>query len=274
MNWDHETLILLGLSEFEITILQCLKTPKQLKEISEETCLVRTSVAYNLKGLIKRKIVHQIKFGKRYRYIALLPHQFSLKLQDAIDEVFARQDEQKGVRIKTNKENEFIIHIGPREIVPAFKRIALEIKNDRVKAIQHHRSFNDQVEVATPKQVVDFNQAIIQNKIIVDGILNEGAYKAYYEEIKGNPEKFKAQIKSLEGRMSDYSTFPDNYFNYDAEIWIFKTTTLIINWKEKVAIEITNESMTNFLREMFEYVKRSSKKIDHNEVMRGLLGRV
>ena len=71
--------------------------------------------------------------------------------------------------------------------------------------------------------------------------------------------------------MADYSTFPDDRFNNHAEIWIFKTTTLVINWKEKVAIEIVNSDITNFVREMYEYVKDNSKKIDHNEMMRSLI---
>ena len=60
----------------------------------------------------------------------------------------------------------------------------------------------------------------------------------------------------------------------DCELWLFKSTTLLINWHEEVAIEITNQSMTPFLRDMFEFVKSGGKKIDHNKVMKGVLERV
>lgn len=271
MDWQQKTLSYLSLSDLEIRILESLKTAQNLVEIAEITKIPRTSVAYNLKGLVKRKIVTQVKFGKRYRYIALTPEQFIQKLQETIDETQIKNDAKKGARIKTTPKDEFIIHVGAREIIPAFTRIAFENKNERVKAIQHHRSFNDQVKVASPELIAQFNDSIIKNHIIVDGILNEGAYKSYFEEMKADPQRMK-EIKSLEGRMSDYSVFPDDRFNYDAEIWIFKTTTAIINWKEKVAIEITNENMTGFLKEMFEYVKHSSKKIDHNKMMREMFG--
>ena len=73
--------------------------------------------------------------------------------------------------------------------------------------------------------------------------------------------------------MADYTVFSDEFFNYDAEIWIFKTTTLIINWKEEVAIEITNANMTGFLKDMFEFVKVGGSKLDHNKAMRDLLAK-
>lgn len=274
MDWNLKTLASLGLSNVEIELLQTLSTAKSTSDIGIETKIPRTSVAYTIKGLIKRRLIQQIKYGKRYRYIALTADQFTHEIQSLVDDVQVQKDKKKGVRVKTAKDDEFVVHVGVGEIVPAFKRIAHECRNERVKAIQHHRSYNDQVEVATPEQVVEFNNAIIKNNIIIEGMLNEGAYASYSREIKTNPQKFGKEIKSLEGRMSDYAVFPDNRFDYDAEIWIFKTTTLVINWKDKVAMEVTNKSMTSFFKDMYEYVKASSKKIDHNKQIREIVGQV
>ncbi len=212
--------------------------------------------------------------GKRRFYTAITAEELSQKLKQTLDNIEIANRNKKGTKIKLSPKDEFIIHVGPEEIVPAFKRIALDLANDRVKAIQHHTSFNDQAEIATPKQIIAFNQAIIKNKIIIDGMLNESAYTSYASEIKSDPAKFKAHIETLGGRMADYAVFPDTVFNHHAEIWIFKTTTLIINWRDKVAIEITNDNMTNLLRDMFEYVKHSSKKIDHNKLMQELVAKI
>lgn len=73
--------------------------------------------------------------------------------------------------------------------------------------------------------------------------------------------------------MADYTVFPDNFFNHETEIWIFKTTTLIINWYEEVAIEITNAHMTKFFKDMFEFVKAGGRKLDHNKAIRELLSK-
>lgn len=274
MNWNQSHLKILDLSEFETKILQSLHSMKSINETVGETEIIRTSISYNLKKLIRRGLVQKIRAGKRYRYIALSPTQLTYQLKNCIDEIQFNNSSLKGVRIKTNKKDEFVIHIGPQEIVPAFKRIAHENKNERIKAIQHHISFNDIVETATPEQIVDFNKAIIKNHIIIEGILNKSAYKSYIDEIISDAKKNKKVIESLSGRMADYYVFPDKRFMSHAEIWIFNATTLIINWKESVAIEITNENMTSFLREMFEYVKDSCEKIDHNEAMRQIIKKV
>ena len=271
MIWNKNTLSILNLSEMEIAILNTLQQPHNIQEIAGITALSRTGINYAIKRLLKDELIDYHLQGKRKFYTAISAEDLMKKLSSTIDNIQIASARKKGTKIKLSPKDEFIIHVGPGEIVPAFKRIALELKNERVKAIQHHMSFNDQVEAASPKQIEDFNQAIIRNKIIIDGLLNESSYVDYAQEIIKDPEKFKKQIESLGGRMADYAVFPDNIFKHHAEIWFFKTTTLLINWKDAVAIEITNEDMTNLLRDMFEYVKQSSRKIDHNKFMRELL---
>ncbi len=267
MIWQQSELKFLGLTPLETTILESLTEPRNPSDIARLTGEVRTSVAYNLNRLVERGLVERITTGKRKLYVARSPADLRLMMQRASDSIGAHTH---GARIKTAQEDEFIIHVGADEIVPAFVRIVLEIKNDRVKAIQHHRSYTDQVTVLTKEQAVTFNEAIIKNKIIVDGLLNENAYTEYEKKIRKSPESYRAQIETLGGRMADYGVFPDGVFDVHAEIWIFKTTTLIINWKDKIAIEITNRNMTGLMRDMFEYVKSGSRKIDHNEMMREL----
>ncbi len=271
MMWDKKILKMLGLSDVSIELLRSMSTAKSLSHVAKETGIPRTSVAFTLKELLERKLVNQVKFGKRYRYIALTQQQFVLELQNIIDEVTIATETKKGARIKTAKENEFIIHVGPKEIIPTFARIASLNKNERIKAIQHHRSYLDQIHKLTPEQFRSFNKSIIDNHLVVDGILNEGAYDSYEKEITSDPQRYKESTKTLEGRMADYTVFPNDRFNYDSEIWIFKDTTLIINWHEDVAIEIINKNMTGFMREMFEYVKAGGKKVDHNKMIREVL---
>jgi predicted transcriptional regulator len=269
MNWQQPGLKFLGLTRLETTILETLTEPRNPSDVARIAKVVRTSVNYNLKQLVHRGLVERITTGKRHLYVARSPADLRSMMQRASDSIGAHTH---GVRIKTAQEDEFIIHVGADEIVPAFVRIVLEIKNDRVKAIQHHRSYTDQVAVLTKEQAVTFNEAIIKNKIIVDGLLNENAYSEYEKKIRRDPESYRAQIETLGGRMADYGVFPDGVFDVHAEIWIFKTTTLVINWKDKIAIEITNTNMTGLIRDMFEYVKSGSRKIDHNEMMRELAG--
>ena len=272
MNWTQDSYKILGLDKTETAILNVLNTAKNIQTIAKDSKISRTGTVYCVKKLQERGLINHTRFGKRKLYLAITEKEIANNLQQISDTIKIGNLNKKGVRIKTSKENEFVIHVGVNEIIPAYVRIASTNKNERIKAIQHHDSWNELLKKVPPKQLQQFNQSLIDNHIILDGILNEGAYNSYVAELKTNKtEEFKKSLESLTGRMADYNFFPDNFFKYDAEIWIFKSTTMIINWHEEVAIEITNSSMTNFLKDMFEFVKAGTRKINHNETMRKVL---
>ena len=274
MNWRRKSLRILGLTDSEIVVLESLTLAKSMQDIKRLSGLSRTGIKYVLEKLMEKEMVERVKVGKRFIYIAISKKELSQKFKEIFDEVNIEAGNLHGARIKTSKENEFIIHVGAKEIVPAYQRIASMNKNERIKAIQHHKSWNELLDKVSKDQLIDFNRSIVKNHLILDGMLNESAYDSYLKEIKTDPSKNRDAIESLSGRMADYTVFPNNFFNYHCEIWLFKTTTLLINWHEEVAIEITNENMTLFLRDMFEFVKIGGKKIDHNRVIREVLGKV
>jgi sugar-specific transcriptional regulator TrmB len=267
MQWNSSEFKLLALNEIEIKILENLNIDRNPTELAGLTKEPRTSINYNLKKLIKRGLVSKIKDGKRYRYV--LNHKENIR-DNFFDSLNHLGIESKGFHTKTKYGDQVIVYVGADEIIPAFNRIAFNNRNERVKAIQHYKSFAGQILLAKD-EITAFNKAIIDNKIIIDGMLNESAYESYYQKIKNDPINFKKQVESLGGRMADYHVFPNDRFNYYSEIWIFETTTMLINWHNKIAVEIKNEDITFFLKDMFEYVKESSRKIDHNKAMSEML---
>lgn len=271
MKLNEELIKILGIRKTQNKILTALFEAKTIPEIVGMTGISRTGVVYELKNLQHKEFVKRIKYGKRYVYIAVSDDEFYGLMQHAIDEFKLKDNHIKGARVKTSHENEFIIHVGLKEILPAYQRIASKNRNTRIRAIQHNRSWSELNKKITPEQLIDFNHAIIKNKIILDGMLNEGSYDSYKKEIIQNPQKHKAIVESLGGRMADYTIFQDTFFNCDSEIWIFKNTALIINWKEEIAVEITNQNITKFLTDMFEFVKMGGKKIDHNKMVERIL---
>ena len=270
MNTSQRLYKLLGLSPTEQLIMQALSATRSINTIKSLTNISRTGIQYCLTSLLRRELIRTVKNGKRTNYVALSEIEIVDKIQHETASL-SSQKNKKGARIKTQSNNEFVIHIGTKEIIPAYERIALEHKNERIRAIQHHRSYSELSKKLSPSQLISFNKSIISNNLIIDGMLNKSAYQAYKKEMGSDPKKYKASIKSLEGRMADYTFFPDNLFDQDAELWIFKDTSLIINWHEEVAMEITNPSITAFLKDMFEYVKKNGQKIDHNKAMKEIL---
>jgi hypothetical protein len=180
--------------------------------------------------------------------------------------------ERKSVQIRLSKESQFTIHVGLPEVIDAYSRIASANKSTRIKAIQSNKSWNTIVEKLAPEQLIQFNKSVIDNDLIIDGILQDNYYDQYAEYLRHNPQEISTDTaKSLTGRMADYTLVPKQYFDVYSEIWIFNTTVIIINWYEEVAIEIINPEMMSFLRDMFEFVKLGGKKVNHEEAMRKVL---
>jgi predicted transcriptional regulator len=262
---------ILDLSKLEHRVLEYLFEARSIQQIASGTGFSRTGIKYALKSMIDKGFVQKIKYGKRSLYVSVTKEELSRKIQDIADELVFSGRGLKGVKLRTSKRDEFIIHVGTEEILPAYSRISSMNKNERIKAIQHHRSWVQLTDKITQEQLEEFNNNIIKNKIILDGMLNESAYKSYAKEIVANPKKHKKGVKSLKGRMADYTVFPDKYFDYDAELWMFKNTALVISWKEEIAIEITNKNITSFLKDMFEFVKMQGRKIDHNKMIEEII---
>lgn len=272
MNWTNKSLSFLDLDSVETKVLESLAQAKTHQEVATEIKIPRTTAAFKTNNLLKKGLVLSIKNGKRFRYISLTESQLSDKLQNIIGEIRATASDRKGAQIRLSKESEFIIHVGTKEIIPAYERIASMSQDERIKAIQGIKSWKALLEKISPAQLIRFNQAVIENNLIIDGIVQKSSYKVYGEMIRKDPKAQKETAESLIGRMADYVFVPDNFFDVSSEIWLFKSTAFIINWEQEVAVEIINADIMSFLRNMFEFVKIAGTKIDHNEAMRQLLG--
>jgi hypothetical protein len=272
MNWSNKSLSFLNLNETEIKILAALEQVKTFQEVAHTIDIPRTTVAFITKKLIHRNIVLPVRNGKRFRYIAITEEQLRSNLLSVIGEIESTASERKGSQVKISKESEFTVYAGIKEIIPAHERIASLNANQRVYAIQPNKSWMNLHKKLSPPQLIKFNESIRKNKIILEAVLQENAYKLYGLFFKDNKQALQAVAESFTDRMTDYGTVPEKFFDYHAEIWIFKSTVMIINWEEEVAIEIINQNITGFIKDMFEIVKNNSKKIDHNQAMRDILG--
>ncbi|MBP9701953.1 MAG: hypothetical protein KBD47_03185 [Candidatus Pacebacteria bacterium] len=272
MNWNNKSLSFLNLNETEIDILTSLEQVKTFQEVAHTIDIPRTTVAFITKRLIHRNLVLPVKNGKRFRYIAITEEQLRSNLLSVIGEIESTASERKGSQVKISKESEFTVYAGIKEIIPAHERIASLNVDQRIYAIQPNKSWINLHKKLSAAELIRFNESIKKNRIILEGILQENAYKLYGIFFKKDPKALRAIVESFTGRMADYGTVPERFFDYHAEIWIFKSTVMIINWEEEVAIEIINQNITGFVKDMFEIVKNNSKKIDHNQAMRDILG--
>src|SRR3989344_87981 len=275
MNWLNKSLSFLGLNNKEVRVLNSLQSVKSHKTVAEEIGFPRTTVAFIVKNLIKKGLVLPIRHGKRFLYVSLNEEQLLGRLKQMMGEMNATANERKGAQIRISKESQFTIHVGLKEVIEAYSRIATMNKDTRIKAIQSYKSWITIVEKLGAEGLIKFNQLVRDNNLIIDGILQDKYYEWYGEYLKEHPERVSIDTaESLGKRMADYTLVPSEFFNVYSEIWIFSTTVIIINWHDEVAMEITNNQMMSFLRDMFEFVKIGGKKINHEEKLREMLEKV
>lgn len=253
-------------------VLDCLDIAKKHRDLAIELEVPRTTIAFTIKRLVKKGLVTPITQGKRFRYIALTEKQLIQKLEHTINGVRQTIKERKGAQIKVSKASQFSIYVGLNEILPAHERIVSLNSKERVFAIQPNKSWMNLHKKLSPTQLISFNNAIRENKIILEAIIQENAYKLYKIFFKKDPDMLRGIAESFTDRMADYTLIPEEFLDYHTELWLFKTTVLFINWEEEVAIEIQNPDIMYFVKDMFEIIKGAGVKIDHNRVMRELLG--
>ena len=271
MNWNDKTLNFLHLHQKEKDILRALSSAKSTQEASKQLPYPRTTVAFTIKNLMKRGLIYPLKHGKRLLYVSLTEKELLSKFNEASEQISVQSQNKKGARIKTTKGNEYSVHVGVDEILVAFEKITLLNKDERVKAIQSNASWKLQHKKLSIEGEVRFNNAIKNNKIIMEAIIESNAYKIFAETYKDDLAVLKELSKSFEGRMADYTAAPLGYFSHSAELFIFKSTILFINWEEEIAIEITNQDIFRFMCDLFTIAKNSGRKIDHNKEIRNIL---
>lgn len=275
MNWSNKSLSFLGLGKKEVRVLEAFETAKSHGQVAEGIKIPRTTVAFIAKNLMQKGLLLPVKHGKRFLYISLTEKQLKNRLTQTLGDMRTTANERKGAQIRISKESQFTIHVGLNEVIEAYSHIAVLNKNTRIKAIQSYKSWITIVEKLGPDGLIRFNQFVRDNDLIIEGILQENYYDLYGKYLREHPQSGSTDTaESLGQRMADYTLVPAEYFNVYSEIWIFRTTVIIINWQDEVAIEITNDQMMSFLRDMFEFVKASGRKINHEEELRKMMDKV
>jgi DNA-binding MarR family transcriptional regulator len=162
MDWRNKSFKVLSLTDTETAILNILNVPKNVQKIAEDSGISRTGVNHVLKNLVSKGLIKYSPVGKRRTYSSITLEELSQKFQQTLEEIEIANKDKKGAKIKISKEDEFIIHIGAKEIIPAYRRIAAEKMDIYVMggAVAYKRSpdwveYNIKIDVPSAKQVIE-----------------------------------------------------------------------------------------------------------------------
>lgn len=272
MKWLKENLILFGLTREEGGILSELNDALSLQELSKKLPIPRTTIAYVLKGLLKRGFVFRMIVGKRYKFYALSPDQLHERVEKVVGLGTRKILGTNGLPSVSNAQSIKKIQYfnGLKDVMKAQEDFLRIHCDERIYAIQPNKSWAALHTKAGDEHVMKTNKIIKENRLILEGILEDDAYELF-KRANQHKSDFAQLAESFSGRMADYIFAPKGYLTDQIEMWIIKDNVLFIDWIEEVGIKISDKHITNFLKDMFTLVKVSGKKIDHNQAIHRLI---
>lgn len=270
MNITYSSL--LGLSKQEEKIFTSLPTEGgfNVSEIARESKTPRMSVYLALHSLKKRGLADYSRKGKRRLWKKLSDQAFSQLMITTAKAIYDNKDK---IEVKHGENNGFVILRGLNNLFTIFERIASGHKGERLVGIQPTGSMVHVMKKLSWKTIKPIQDAIRENKIIVQGLVREDYYPTFVSLLKKDAEK-KEAINSFIGRLTDMVLVSNNYLNSETELMMFKDVAFLVNWKDEIAVEIKNKEILNFMFECFELARGYGKKIDQNEYLRELENKI
>lgn len=218
-----------------------------LSELSKKTRLPRTSLPRPIDKLISRGFVVTRRVGKRTRYFENVTG--ALQMVPSVS------------KFKT-------VHTlqGYKNVVTIFERLAALSPHQRFSGIQPDKSLQNAFRKLPLNYLLKFNKTIKSKELIVEGIVHEKSINTVARHF-GSKNSRKV-FDSFTGRLEDYTRIPDEFADVGAEIYLFKNSANLINWDTETAIVITDQSMVQLLKAMFDCVKTVGTRYNQGEKMR------
>lgn len=235
-----ETKALLQLTPQESKILECLELCSyNISQLAEATDFPRTTLYTALSSLTSRKLISSHTEGKA-KIISLTSKEISANLFPS-----------------TKKHN--LLNVWT-EIV--------QLKNQRILSIQSTESMKEAVIKFNSGEFIPINNAIKDNNIIIESVVNKNGLSTYMDLYKDNKVMQEKILKSFEGRMADMTFVSNEYLHTKTDLVITHNKAYLMQWKKDVCIEIQEREIIDFLKQLFTLVKGYGEKIDFHTYMK------
>ncbi len=214
-----------------------------ISDFVKKTKLPRTTVVDNLVSLEKRRLLTKHPAGRRYVY----------EVKD-ISQVFESVLGKGGDFVKTNH--------GIESLMKTWQAISMNPLLTKVCLLQPVWSVFLSVKKVPSGFLEKIHKEHLKKNIIFDAIVSEGQYS----ELK-NSISDKA-FSSMKGRPAEVTIIPKSLFSdISVEMVILPKVVYLNDWKKEISIEIRYEPAIAFLHVMFDLIKLTGKRVDHNRTM-------
>lgn len=257
---------ILDISDEESRVFECLESPLNPTEISEKTKIPRTTINYFIKKMMDRGLIIKVKHGKRFLYAK----NTNENLSRYTDELRVFFDSTLSI-LTVPYFDGLKVYKGIDSIMALHEKfLKAEPKYSRVKAVQPNQSFLNMFDNARIEQIIYLNKSISESGVILDAVIEDNAYKVYEDYWKLDPEGFERLNPTYLNRTPDYVTVPTGKISFSSELWIYFDSVVITNYKEKIAVVITNPDVKGLMEALYDSLKEFGKRINPIEAIENL----
>lgn len=250
---------LLGLASQEKKVLNLLVTSKDsltATAISDHVSEPRTTINFYLRKLLDRGWIEKVKSpGSQYPLWRLNDKR---KIKDIVSSFFALFGiTQNALATLTAKE-------GYEQVKAAYERILEAGETERVFVIQGSHSPFATLKNLPIEFIEEMHTVQKRKPIILEGITSEKGLSVFNGMTK-------RELQSHYGRLTVVYVIPDEYLDFDAEIFIFKNSIIIIQSEVAKSFIFKDENIARALKKLIEFIEQSAQKVDVNSYIKELL---
>lgn len=236
----------------EERILEALTAPSLLSEVERLTGLPRSTAEYNLRKLLKKKLVRTVSRGKRTCYAKT-----------------AARPSPRSVSAPIVALPGVTVYRGHDAVESVWKEITEKPAGMRLVGIQPHRSFREGIRKVPKDAVRKVSQALSDKRFIVDAIVHEDLAHSLFREYRGGEAKDVA--KAFTGRLEDMVRVPPDFLDEKAEFFLIDNELFFIDWFEKFALKITDRNICDLILSIYYAVKAYGKRYEQSKYIESLI---
>lgn len=243
---------LFGLSPQEKKVLNLLapsKKPLTATAISSLVKEPRTTINFYLRKLSLKGWVKRTKISKYPYPLWYLSEKSEIK-NSIFDSLSTMGVPLDTLATTTTRE-------GYEQVIAAYEKILEVGKTERVIVIQGSIAPSAALLNLPTEFIERIHSTQKQKRIILEGVTSNKGLSVF-------KNMSLRELKSHHGRLTVVHIIPDEYLNFDAEIFLFHHKAIIIQPSSSRALIIDDENTTQALNMLFNFIKEHAEKIDLN----------
>jgi|GEM_PF-6662902 len=235
-------------------ILRILTAPMLLSEVGRIAHLPRSTTEYNLKKLVRKKMVRVTARGKRRLYERV----------------------STGTNLPPTSASEILtlpgvtIYRGREGVSQVWKEIIGKPARKRLIGIQPRKSFRKGIQKETKEGVRHVSQTLSDKQFVIDAIVHEDLAHSIFDEYRSDAKEI---ARAFTGRPEDMVVVPNDFLDEKAEFFLIDNDLFLVDWFDEFALKITNRNIVNFVIAIFYAVKAYGKRYELGKHVESLIER-